>query len=334
LLPGHEIDERYRALRSLVARGAAAPIEQVLRELGDAQQQMAKLAASLLSTAAASSSTAGVDPLLLLKSDASRQPQPLGRWLNEIANGAIALRSGDPRLQLAANFNAPGGPVDTCPSVVNGHYPFVAAASDDVPIAEFARLFAPGAALDGFINTLLRRYVDMSSKSWRLIATDAASAPISAGDLAQFQRATAIRDAFFPDDGTRPRFRLDITPISADAGTKQVVLDLDGTSIVFARGAQHATQVTWPSFSLQPTARLAFEPAARSGELRETGPWALFRLFGRGRLQPQPGSTDRYALTFQVGERQATFDVRIPGGANPFPPGLLQEFRCPSVRAN
>ncbi len=333
-LPGHEIDERYQALRGLVARGAAAPIEQVLREIGDAQQQMAKLAASLLSTTAAASSAAGVDPLLLLKSDASRQPQPLARWLTEIANSAIALRSGDPRLQLAANFNAPGGPADTCPPVVNGHYPFIAAASDDVPIGDFARLFAPGAALDGFINTLLRRYVDMSGKAWRLTSADASSAPISAGDLAQFQRAAAIRDAFFPDDGTRPRFRFDITPIGADPGTKQVVLDLDGTSIVFARAAQYATQVTWPSFSMQPTTRLAFEPPARGGDLRESGPWAVFRLFSRGRLQSQPGSTDRYALTFQVGERQATFDLRIPGGANPFAPGLLQEFRCPGVRAN
>jgi len=334
LQQGHEIDERYQALRDLVARGAAAPIEQVLREISDAQQQMAKLAASLVSTGGAASSAAGVDPLLLLKSDAARQPQPLSRWLTEMANSAIALRSGDPRLQLAANFNAPGGPADTCPAVVNGHYPFVTTATDDVPIADFARLFAPGAALDGFINTLLRRYVDMSGKTWRLASADAASVPVSAADLIQFQRAAAIRDAFFPDDGTRPRFRLDIAPIGADPGTKQVVLDIDGTSIVFARAAQHATQVTWPSFSLQPTTSLAFEPLARGGELRETGPWALFRLFSRGRLQPQPGTVDRYTLTFQLGERQATFDVRIPGGANPFALNLLSDFRCPGVRAN
>src|SRR5262249_37326236 len=137
LAPGHEIDERYQALRDLVARGAAAPIEQVLREIGDAQQQMAKLAASLVSSGTAASSAAGVDPLLLLKSDASRQPQPLGRWLTEIANNALALRSGDPRLQLAANFNAPGGPAEICPAVVNGHYPFAAVASDDVAIGDF-----------------------------------------------------------------------------------------------------------------------------------------------------------------------------------------------------
>jgi type VI secretion system protein ImpL len=331
--PGHEIDERYAALRALVARGAAAPIEQLLREIGDAQQQIAKLAASALSTGA-TSSTAGIDPLLVLKSEAARQPQPLGRWLTEIATGAIALRSGDPRQQLAAIFNAPGGPAEICPAVVNGHYPFVSGATDEVSIADFARLFAPGAALDAFLNTLLRRYVDTSGKTWRLLAADAASSPISPGDLQMFQRAAAIRDAFFPDDGTHPRFRLDITPVSADAGTRQVRLEVDGTSVALNRGAQRATQVTWPGFSLQPSAEVEFEPPARGVELRETGVWALFRLFSRGKLQAQPGSGDRYTLTFQAGERQAVFEVRVPGAANPLAPNLLQDFRCPGLRAN
>jgi type VI secretion system protein ImpL len=334
---GHEIDERYQALRDLVGRGPSAPIDAVLREIGDAQQQIAKLAATLVSTGSVPSTPGAIDPLLTLKSDAPRQPQPFGRWLTQLAASAIALRSGDPRLQLAAIYNAPGGPSEVCPAVVNNHYPFVPNSTDDAPLIDFSRLFAPGAAIDGFVNTLLRRYVDMSGKSWRLISADAAS-PVSPGDLAQFQRAATIRDAFFADGGTRPRFRLDITPIGADSGTKQATLDLDGTTIVYTRGTQRPTQVIWPTFSLQPTMRLVFDPPA--GELRESGPWALFRLFGHARVQPQPqpqpqpGTADRYSLTFQVGQRQAVFDVRLPAGLNPLAPGLLQEFHCPSVRAN
>ena len=64
------------------------------------------------------------------------------------------------------------------------------------------------------------------------------------------------------------------------------------------------------------------------------GPWALFRLLGRGRMQPQAGTTDRYTLTFQLGDRQAAFDVRVQASANPLVPGLLQDFRCPVIRAN
>ena len=168
----------------------------MLRELGDAQQQIAKLAATLVSTGAAAPASGGIDPLLALKADAARQPQPLGRWLTELAASAIALRSGDPRLQLATIFNASGGPAELCPAVVNGRYPFAPSATDDVPLADFARLFAPGGAFDGFVNTLLRRYVDTSGKTWRLLSADAASAPVSAADLAQFQRAAAIRDTY------------------------------------------------------------------------------------------------------------------------------------------
>ena len=332
LPPGHEIDERYQALRDLMGRGANAPIDLMLREVGDAQQQIAKLAATLVSTGTATSTPGGIDPLLTLKSDAARQPQPFGRWLTEIAAGAIALRSGDPRLQLATMFNAPGGPAELCPMVVNNHYPFVPNASEDVPLADFARLFAPGAAFDGFVNTLLRRYIDASGKTWRLVSADAAASPVSPSDLVQFQRAATIRDAFFPDGGTRPRFRLDITGVGADAKTKQVTLDIDGTTIIYTRGALRPVQLTWPTFSLQPTMRLTLDPPA--AELRESGPWALFRLFAHARMQPQAGTTDRYTLTFQLGDRQAVFDVRVQGAANPLALDELQAFRCPSVRAN
>jgi type VI secretion system protein ImpL len=331
LLPGHVIDERYQALRDFVSDRPGAPIDLVLRELGGTQQLIAKLAATVLTPGTAAPMTGGIDPLLALKTDAARLPQPLGRWLTEIATSAVALRSGDPRLQLATIFNASGGPAELCPAVVNGHYPFTPT-TDDVAIDDFARLFAPGGAIDGFVNTLLLRYVDTSGKTWRLISADVASAPVSAADLAQFQRAAMIRDVFFADGGTRPRFRLNITPVSVDTATRQVTLDLDGTTIIYTHDAPRSTQVTWPSFSLQPTMRLVFEPPP--GELRETGPWALFRLFALGRMQAVPGTTDRYTLTFQFGARQAVFDLRVQASGNPFTPGLLQDFHCPSVRAN
>ncbi len=335
LPPGHEIDERFRSLRDFVGTRPGSPMDVMLREIGDVQQVVAKLAATLVSTNNSTPANGALDPLLTLKADAARQPEPVERWLSQIATSVIALRSGDPRLQLAAIFNAPGGPADICPAVVNGHYPFVATSADDVSIADFARLFAPGAALDGFANTLLGRYVDTSAKTWRLISTDAASSPISAADVVQFQRATTIRDTYFADGETRPHFRLDITPVSADAATRRATLDLDGTTIVYTGSAQRATQILWPTFSLQPTMRLMFDPPAAGGEaLEATGPWAMFRLFGRARMQPQPATPDHYTLTFQAGARQAVFDVRVPGGSNPLSLGLLQDFRCPSVRAN
>ena len=179
--PGHEIDERYQALRDFVSDRPGAPIDQVLRELGDAQQQIAKLAATTVSPGSVASSAGGVDPLLALKTDAARQPQPLG---------ALAHRDRHQRRQPPERRSATAAcgdlqrqrrPGRAVPAVVNGHYPFTPTTTTMWPIDDFARLFAPGGALDGFVNTLLRRYVDMSGKTWRLTSADAASAPVPAG---------------------------------------------------------------------------------------------------------------------------------------------------------
>jgi type VI protein secretion system component VasK len=68
----------------------------------------------------------------------------------------------------------------------------------------------------------------------------------------------------------------------------------------------------------------------QAGVLQESGSWSMFRLFGRGKLHPG-ASPDRYTLTFQIGDRQATFELRASSGFNPFTPNLLQDFRCPEV---
>ena len=116
----------------------------------------------------------------------------------------------------------------------------------------------------------------------------------------------------------------------------RLLLDLDGTAIVYSRGAPRSTQVTWPGPNPRQTARLVFDPppVGGAGALQETGPWSMFRLFGRGRMQQQAASPDRYNLTFQLGDRQAVFEVRVQSQGNPFAPATLQDFRCPGVRIN
>ena len=309
-----------------LAHRPSAPIDLVLRELGDAQQQIAKLAATLVSTGAAATAPGGVDPLLALKADAARQPRPLDRWLTEIAASAIALRSGDPRLQLATIFDASGGPAELCPAVMNGRYPFVPTATDDAPLDGFARLFAPGGVLDGFVNTLLRRYVDTSAKPWRLISADAASAPVTPADLTQFQRAAKIRDAFFADSGTRPRFRLDITPVSADAATRQVTLDLDGTTIVYTTGAQQRPRL--PGRTSRCSQRCGwFSSRHPSGAAACCGRADRGRCSGcsaAGGCRRRRGRRIATRSPSSSATRRAVFDVRRRGPASPLAPGCCR----------
>ncbi len=91
---------------------------------------------------------------------------------------------------------------------------------------DFIRLFGPGGVFDQFFTQNVRQYADITSLPWRPVATDGLPPPICAADLVQFQRARAIRDAFFPgvaSIGLRfelvPR-NMDPGAISGDAGSR------------------------------------------------------------------------------------------------------------------
>ena len=328
-LPGHEIDNRYQTLLTFAGGdGPDAPIDEALKSLVDLQQEMAKMAAA----AVGSPPPTGTDPAIEVQEEATRLPQPVSRWFASIAASGTALRGGSPRAQLAAVFNASGGPAEICPATVNGRYPFVPGVADDVSIAEFSRLFAPGGSLDGFLNTLLRPYIDMSALPWRPQAADGVAAPITPSDLLQFQHAADIRDMFFAAGSTRPSIRFDVTPISLDRATHQVMLDIAGTTVTATHDPPRATQISWPGPSQAEPARLMFDPptANPSSTLQEYGPWAIFRLFSHAILQRE-SAQDHYMLTFRLGSRTVAFDLHASAGLKPFVTKVLQDFRCPRV---
>ncbi len=332
LPPGHEIDDRYKPIRDLVAGGPAAPIEQVLKALNDLEQQLAKLVAAPIGSAPPPP-VAGNDPALALRAEANRQPQPLSRWLLNMAGSSTVLRGGSARQQVAAAFNGPSGPAALCPVAVNGRYPFVPGTTLETPMDDFGRLFAPGGLIDGFVNTQLRPYVDMSGKTWKPQVADGVPAPVTPADLANFQRAAVIRDLFFSGGGTTPSVRFDITPTDLDAGAKQVTLDFDGTAVTNVHGPARATQITWPGSTRMQNVRLIFDPPppGDTGVRSDSGPWAMFRMFGRGKIM-QAGTPEKYTLSFQIGERSTAFEIRASSVINPFVPGILQDFRCPTVQ--
>ena len=216
---------------------------------------------------------------------------------------------------------------------MEGRYPFVPNAVSEIPLDDFARLFAPNGMLDLFYTTQLRSFVDTSGPVWRAQAAAGVAPPVTPGDLAQFQRASQIRDLFFAGGGAQPTVRFDITPQTLDSGAKQVTMDLDGLTVSYAHGPLRATSVTWPGGAQRiNNARLVFDPPPSSGPpvVQASGPWALFRLFGQGRLQ-QGASSDRFTLTFQLADRAASFEIRAGSVLNPFAPGMLRDFRCPGL---
>jgi len=326
--PGKAIDERYRALRDYVGSGPGAPIDQTLKAVDALRQQLARLAAS----GAGAPSPTGEDAVLVLRAEATGAPPPVNRWLAAMISSATAVRTGSTTDQVKKAFDASGGPADLCRRAVTGRYPFTPGGANEIPLDDFARLFAPGGLIDGFFNTQLRAYVDISGSAWKGHPVEGVAAPVSPADLAQFQRAALIRDLFFGVGGNTPSLRFDLTPTFLDGGAKQVTLELGNTKITYAHGSPSATQVTWPGATGMSTVRLIFDPppSAGAGTLQASGSWALFRLFDQGNLQ-RAGSAERYQLSFRSGEREAVFELRAGSVLNPFARGVLRDFRCPNL---
>ncbi|MSP00693.1 MAG: type VI secretion system membrane subunit TssM [Acetobacteraceae bacterium] len=327
--PGKAIEDRYDALIKFVGKGPGAPLDNVLKLLSDLQQQLDKVANPVPGPPAAGGGAANV--ATQLRAEASRDPEPIRHWLNVmVAGGSAQMNAGAKKAAVEA-FNAPGGPASLCQKAVNGRYPFVAGSGNDIPLDDFGKLFAPGGMLDAFFNQQLRPFVNMSGPTWKLQAAGDVAPPVSPADLAQFQRAAAIRDLFFGPGGKDPAVRFDVTPQSADNVTKQVTIDLGEQQIVYSHGPVRPVTVAWPGGVRIITARLAFDPPPSSGApvIQTSGPWALFKLFDKGTLR-QAGSSDRYVLDFQLGDRHASFEIRAGSVLNPLAPGLLKDFKCPA----
>jgi type VI secretion system protein ImpL len=154
--------------------------------------------------------------------------------------------------------------------------------------------------------------------------------------LALFQRAAAIRDAFFPAGG-EPQIRFDITPQPPRDGEEPATLTLGGRIINTADGATGQASLTWPGADGLNPARLVFGQAGNDGfadaggSIGASGPWALFRLLQQARISPS-GRPQEFSVTFRSGIHEARFTLRAGSSRNPFGRNLLKDFRCPVLQ--
>ena len=331
--PGAAINAEFAPLRNYVGNGAAgSPLSLTLQLIDQVQKQLATLAATAPGAAGPASPAAGGDAAQLLAGEAQHDPQPVSRWLGAIVATSNSLRGGSAAAAAAAAFKAPGGAAALCEKAVTGHYPFDASAASGIPLADFARLFAPGGVMDNFFNTQVRPFVNMTGQVWTVQPVNGVAPPVSQGAVAEFQRAQEIQQMFFLG-GTQPSVQFTVTPAGLSAGAAQVVLQLGGVDVSYAHGPTVPTSVNWPGATGMQTARLIITPAAGGTPvtLQASGPWAVFRLFGMGRLT-RDGSSARYTLTFDQGGMQARFTLEAGSIFNPFAPGVLNDFRCPSLK--
>ena len=297
-----------------------------------------------------------------LQVDAARKPPPFNTLLNKLAqDSADVVRSPRDRLnaqwqaaQVAAffqdNLNGryplsrssiqwTGGPPSGASALPANTIQWVnpdsgvgvsrstAQGPPDATLAAFSRFFGPNGLMDAFFQQSLKPYVDTSSGNWTWRGPTGPEQSISPEALQAFQRAAVIRAAFFPGNSPTPSVRFQLVPVQISGGAGQVVIGVDGQTLSYSAGqSARVADLQWTGASGQ--ARLEFLPAGSSPPLNETGPWAWFKVLDQAQIQPT--GTGQFRVTFQLGGQQAIYELRLPGGYNPFRLRELEGFRCPA----
>ncbi|NKE46920.1 type VI secretion system membrane subunit TssM [Roseomonas frigidaquae] len=317
------VEERFRPLREV----AGQPLDAILAIVNELYVQVARVVSSPPGTVIPPS--IGLDPGQRLAAEAQRAPEPLSRWLNTLSLSTATARSGGARAAIAAAGGAALAPF--CRGLET-RFPFRQTLSAaDTPYDDFVRLFGPGGVFDQFFAQHLRNFVDTTQNPWRPVAADGLVPPVTQADLRQFQRAAAIRDAFWPAGiaGAAMGLRFELVPLGIDPGATGAVLEVEGNRVVLAgEGAtSRPIPMQWPA---RGGITLTFDPPSSAGPLATDGAWAAMRLVSRGRLTTTRAA-DRLRLTLQHGERRAEFELRASSIVHPFGLRELQDFRCPAL---
>lgn len=315
------VDDRFEPIRRLVtSNGGTAPIDATLRLFNDLYMNLSSADAALRTGA----TTAGQNEVLMrVRAEAARLPVPLRTTLEGLADTGGAQAAGNARRTLGDALDSGLG--NFCRNAIHNRYPFTRTSPQDVTLGDFSRLFAPGGMFDQFYSERLASMTDMSGPTWILRQPDTPPLP-----LGSFQKASRIRDAFFPSSSRSPEMAFDIRVLEMDANITQLTLDVDGQVVRYAHGPQVPQRIAWPGPKGSGQIRMELASVGDSHFVSKSGPWALMRFFDEGGGHSVLGP-ERFSMTITAGGRKVVFEVTATSVMNPF--SLLPElgtFACPS----
>lgn len=257
-----------------------------------------------------------------LRAEATRMPPPVRGVLEALVGQASQQIAGVTRTSASAGVKGSVG--QTCAALIAGRYPLSRGARQDVQPNDFSQVFAPGGLMDETFQKNLAPYVDTSRATWVPRPGPEGAAAGSASDLAQFQRASVIRDAFFAPGSRAMKFDL-IVRVPQLGGADKVDLDIDGQVISATPGNDGAKRISWPGSRGTNQVRLMVGKAA---PLATDGPWALHRLIDRGQVQGGT-SPERLLVNFNADGRTVGIEFTAQSVRNPLRLPQLEGFSCP-----
>lgn len=325
--PGANIEAQFRSFQALVSGPAGhRPIDALTQNFRDIYQSL-QLATDVPSQTERVNANLQLQ-IATLRANVSRLPKQLGRMVNATADefeGNVAETS-------VANLNQMLDQTVTqpCEAAVNGRYPFAGNGTEDIAMADFAKLFGPGGLMDRFFAQNLASLIDMTGQDWSWKQDARFGRDLSKSTLKNFQLAAEIRSAFFPQGGSVPSVSMTFTPFSLHGDADAAVLDVDGQTVQSNQAGNAPSTVTWPSGTASGSASLSLTPEmpGRESTIKFEGPWALKRLLDKATVT---GNDSNVEARFVIGGRDVTYTIQTGSGPSPFFLSALSGFSCPKA---
>ncbi|UVK44044.1 type VI secretion system membrane subunit TssM [Mesorhizobium sp. AR07] len=327
LNPGANIEAQFRPFQALVSGPAGhRPIDALTQNFSEIYQSL-QLAAEVPSQTERVNANLQLQ-IATLRANVSRLPKQLGRMVNATADefeGNVAETS-------VANLNRILDQTVTapCEAAINGRYPFASSGTEDVAMADFAKLFAPGGLMDRFFAQNLASLIDMTGQDWSWKQDARFGRDLSKSTLKDFQLAAEIRNAFFPSGGSVPSVSVTFTPFSLHGDADTAILDVDGQTVQSNQTGNAPSTVTWPSGTASGSASLSLTPAmpGRESAIKFEGSWALKRLLDKAAITSNDNTVQ---ARFVIGGRDVTYTIQTGSGPNSFFLPALSGFSCPKA---
>lgn len=327
--PWKYVDDHFADLHQFVG-GNPPPLDDLIKGIAAAYKKYSALAnsndsAGQLLKMAGDPNSSGT-PLRALLWNAGNLPAPINQVVADMAASGDKLAAGGVHNQLDALWTTQVLP--QCRAVVAQNFPFDPSSTKDAPPADFAKLFAPGGLIDHFFTANLQNFVDTQSDPWQWRNLGGSQLGLSSASLTLFQAAARIRDSFF-ENGHGPTVTFTITPKIVDPSIDRVILTIGKQTIAYSHGPVTPEKLTWPDSAGNGTARITFLPsvAGAPSTLAHDGVWGWLHILNQARIQPTSDPTT-FIVTFTLGGRRASFQIRVPTTQNPFDLRALQQFQC------
>jgi len=325
--PGTAVSKHFEPIRTLMSGPpGAAPIDAVLASLAQTQKQLQAMGGGLGNVSALDSlSKSGqADALQSLQQQAKLLPAPVGAMVAQIGTRSESLAVGQARDELSRRYDEQVA--RECRELIEGRYPFAHGSANDLPLADFGRVFGYGGVFETFFRDNLAPLVDVSRTPWRW-REGAGNIGGSVAMLKQFQQAQRIRDVYFKPGAQLPEARFNLTPDSLDVGATRFALELDGQPFEYRHGPQQSKAMVWPGSAGVGQTTVLFEERSGSGpNFSKQGPWAWFRALDAAQVARD--SDTRMGVTFAAGPHAMRVVLDAASSRNPFVRDELAGFRC------